>query len=71
MLKPDAFAVIHIGDFEDRYFIEADCDTEPGPRITEKARAYIRYWQTGREDEAHGIFPYVLWVAVTESARPS
>lgn len=69
ILKPDALAVLHIGGFEDRYFIEADCSTEPGPRIAEKARAYVRYWQSGQEDEAHGIFPYVIWLTPTEKRK--
>jgi Replication-relaxation len=68
-LKPDALTVVHLEDFEDRYFIEADCSTEPGPRISEKARAYVRYWQSGQEDEAHGIFPYVLWLTPTEKRK--
>jgi len=68
-LKPDALAVVHLADYEDHYFIEADCDTEPGPRITAKARAYIRYWQSGREQENHGIFPYVLWMTTTPKRR--
>lgn len=62
-MKPDALAVVHLGDFEDRYFCELDCSTEPGPRIAAKARTYVRYWQSGREEAAAGIFPYVLWIA--------
>jgi hypothetical protein len=68
-LKPDALAVVHLGTFEDRYFIEADCGTEAGPRIVAKARAYVRYWQSGREEAAHGFFPYVLWVTPTSRRR--
>jgi hypothetical protein len=62
-LKPDALTVIHLDAYEDRYFIEADCGTEPGTRIRAKAREYIRYWRSGREDAHGGVFPYVLWVA--------
>ena len=62
-LKPDALVVVGLDDFEDRYFIEADCGTEPGPRIRAKAKTYVRYWQSGREQADTGIFPYVLWIA--------
>jgi hypothetical protein len=63
ILKPDALAVVGIGNYEDRYFVEADCGTEPGTRITAKARMYVRYWQSGREQAETGVFPYVLWLA--------
>jgi hypothetical protein len=62
-LKPDALAVIDVGEFEDRYFIEVDCATEPGTRIRTKAREYVRYWHSGREEAEHGIFPFVAWMA--------
>jgi hypothetical protein len=68
-LKPDAFAVLDLGRFEDRYFCEIDNATESGTRIVEKARAYIRYWQSGREIAASGVFPQVLWVTTTETRR--
>jgi hypothetical protein len=62
ILKPDAMAVVGVGDYEDRYFIEADCSTEHCPHITAKAKAYVRYWKSGREQAESGVFPYVLWV---------
>lgn len=66
MLKPDAFVVLGLGDVEDRYFIEMDCGTEPGPRLLTKAKAYIRYWQSGREQAESEVFPYVLWIGPDE-----
>jgi len=69
ILKPDAFTVLDLGRFEDRFWWEIDNSTESGPWIVEKARAYIRYWQSGREIEASGVFPRVLWVAPTEVRR--
>jgi hypothetical protein len=69
ILKPDALAVVQFDEFEDRHFIEADCDTESGPRISAKARAYVRYWQSGREQAENGVFPYVLWVTTTETRK--
>ena len=64
-LKPDAFATLYQGDFEDRYFIEVDLGTEDGTRLLTKARTYLRYYQSGKEQEASGVFPLVLWVAHT------
>jgi len=69
IVKPDAMAVLHLGDFEDRYFIEADCSTESGPRILNKARIYMRYRQSGREQATSGVFPFVLWVAPTNKRK--
>jgi hypothetical protein len=69
VLKPDAFAVLDLGRFEDRFWLEIDNATESGTRIVEKARAYIRYWQSGREIAASGVFPQVLWVTTTEARR--
>lgn len=63
VLKPDAYVVIDSGPYEDRYFIEMDCGTESLPRLTDKARLYARYWQSGREQAASGVFPLVLWLA--------
>ena len=61
-IKPDAYAVVDIGDYECRYFIEVDRSTESTSRLTEKARAYVRYWQSGREQSESGMFPLVVWV---------
>lgn len=66
MLKPDSLAVVGIDDYEDRYFIEADCGTEHRPHIVTKAKSYVRYWQSGSEQAQTGIFPYVLWIAPDE-----
>jgi protein involved in plasmid replication-relaxation len=65
-LKPDAFVVVRDERYEDRSFLEVDCATEAGPRITDKAAAYVRYWESGREQTESAIFPRVLWVAPDE-----
>jgi hypothetical protein len=62
-LKPDALAAIALPDYEYHYFVEIDCATEHRPQIVAKAKSYIRYWQSGREQVDTGIFPFVLWVA--------
>jgi hypothetical protein len=43
-----------------------DLGTESGPRITTKAKAYIRYFGSGREQAESGVFPFVLWIAPDE-----
>ena len=61
VLKPDSLAIVGLGDFEYRYFIEIDCGTEHRPQIIQKAKAYVRYFQSGREQAETGIFPFVIW----------
>ncbi len=68
-LKPDAYTVVYQGDFEDRAFVEVDLSTEDGPRIMTKARCFIGYWRSGKEQEASGMFPLVCWVTETEERR--
>ena len=46
-----------------RYFVEIDCATEHRTPDLGKAKTYLRYWQSGREQAETGIFPFVLWVA--------
>lgn len=67
-VKPDAFVIVQSADVAGRLFVEMDCGTESMPRIAEKAKTYVRYWQSGREQAAEGIFPQVLWV-VPDSRR--
>jgi hypothetical protein len=69
VLKPDAYVVIEAGGFEDHFFIEVDCATESVPRILSKSRLYLRYWQSGREQGALGLFPLVLWIVPSERRR--
>jgi hypothetical protein len=68
-LKPDAYAVVYQGRFEDRLFVEVDLSTEDGPRILAKARVFVNYWRSGKEQEASGIFPLVCWVTETDERR--
>lgn len=65
-LKPDLALVVHNGDFEDRWFIEVDLDTEPPSRVITKCLAYERYRATGLEQQRHDVFPAVLWVVPSE-----
>jgi Replication-relaxation len=69
ILKPDAFTILDLGRWEDRAWVEIDLASESGARIVDKARAYIRYWRSGREIEASGVFPQVVFVTTTEVRR--
>jgi len=68
-LKPDAHVVLRTGAYEDHYWVEIDNATEHVPQIAEKARCYIRYFQTGAEEAETGVFPQVLWVTPDERRR--
>lgn len=68
-LKPDAFVVIDGTGYQDRMFIEIDRATEALPRITTKAKSYVQYFQSGREQAQHGVFPLVVWSAPDERRR--
>jgi hypothetical protein len=63
VLKPDLFARIGVGAFEDRWFIEIDMDTHHRAALIAKAKRYVAYWRSGREQADSGIFPRVLWAA--------
>ena len=58
-LKPDAFARIGVGAYEDSYFVEVDLGTESRSVIARKVRTYLDYFNSGTEQQAHGVFPRV------------
>jgi hypothetical protein len=66
VLRPDLYVVTGSGDFEDCWFVEIDCGTESPLALRRKCRAYEAYWRSGREQEAHGTFPLVVWAAPDE-----
>lgn len=68
-LKPDAFARVGLGAYEDRWFIEVDLGTESRPVVRRKLQAYIDYFHNGAEQAAHGVFPRVLWLTTTEARK--
>lgn len=68
-LKPDALVSALNGDYDERNFIEIDQATEALTRIAAKARLYVRYWQSGREQISQGVFPRVVWVTPDERRR--
>jgi hypothetical protein len=62
-LKPDAFVRLGVGAYERSGFIEVDMGTESGSTIARKCGVYLAYWNSGLEQQRHGIFPMVLWLA--------
>lgn len=65
-LKPDLFVRLGAGSFEDRWFIEVDLATEARGTLVAKAKRYVAHLRSGSEQAAHGVYPRVLWTAMTE-----
>lgn len=61
-LKPDAHVVLGHGDREIHAWIELDMATESLTWITQKAKTYGQYFNSGREQELEGVFPQCLWL---------
>lgn len=59
-LKPDLYAATVSGEYEDRYFIEVDLDTESAPKVIEKCERYHKYYWSGLEQEENGVFPLTV-----------
>lgn len=68
-VKPDAHVVVETGDWELHWFIEVDLGTESVSVIRRKADSYVRYWHTGTELHATGVFPRVLFTVPDEHRR--
>ena len=60
-LRPDAFVALGVGQFEQRSFVEIDRGTEGTTALRRKLSAYLDYWRSGTEQQAHEIFPRVVW----------
>ena len=67
-LKPDLYAVIGNGEFEDSWFFEIDLDTESPCIILEKCKRYDHYYRSGIEQRESGVFPLVVWI-MSSTAR--
>jgi hypothetical protein len=62
-LRPDAFLVLGVGEYELRWFIEVDRASESLPTVLKKCHLYASYYQSGQEQAANGgVFPRVCWV---------
>ena len=66
VLRPDLFVSLGIGELEHRLFIEVDRGSEHLPTLVRKCQLYTAYYRTGREQDAHGVFPRVCWVLPNE-----
>lgn len=60
-LRPDAFVALVVGDLEHRSFIEVDRGTEGSSALRRKLAMYVAYWRSGAEQQAHDVFPRVVW----------
>lgn len=69
VLKPDAFAKIKVGEYEDFYFFELDRSSESLTRIVNTCKKYIHYYNTGIEQRVNDIFPFVLWIVPDERRK--
>jgi hypothetical protein len=69
LVKPDAFARLGLGAYEDSFFVEVDLASESRPVLARKLRAYVDYFQSGHEQTAHGVFPRVLVLTTSEERR--
>lgn len=66
VLKPDAFARLGLGEYEDRYFVEIDCGTEGRGALAAKCRTYLAYFRAGIEQAEQRVFPRIVWITTTE-----
>lgn len=66
-LKPDLTVDLTAHDWNLNWFVEVDRGSEHLPTVLTKCRAYVAYWQSGREVERREVFPRVLWSAVDQA----
>lgn len=65
-LKPDAFVRVGIGEWEQLAFVELDRGTEGSSALQRKVETYLAYERSGHEQQRHGVFPQVVWLATAE-----
>lgn len=61
-LKPDLYAATISEEYEDRYFLEIDLDTESPAKVIEKCEKYHAYYRSGLEQEESEVFPLTVWI---------
>lgn len=69
VLKPDLFITAVLADEELLAFVEVDNDTEHAAALARKTALYQAHYAAGREQQAEGVFPEVLWLAASERRR--
>jgi len=62
LLRPDLFLALGVGDLEHRWFVEVDRGSESLPVVIRKSHIYDAYYQSGKEQAAHRVFPKVCWI---------
>jgi hypothetical protein len=62
-LKPDMYMRLGKGDEEISYFIEMDRGTTYAASLLKKLKTYEQYFASGKEQDNHGVFPQILWIA--------
>lgn len=68
-LKPDLFAVTISGQYEDRWFIEVDLDTESPAKVINKCERYHKYYRSGLEQQEAEVFPLTVWIVPTAARK--
>lgn len=68
-LKPDIFAITVSGQYEDRWFLEVDLDTESPSKIVAKCEKYHKYYRTGLEQQEAEVFPLTVWIVPTSDRK--
>ncbi|HEY2767165.1 MAG TPA: replication-relaxation family protein [Solirubrobacteraceae bacterium] len=63
-LKPDSYARLGAGEYEDSFFVEIDNGTEGSRTIARQLARYLHYYRSGTEQRERGVFPKTLWLAV-------
>jgi hypothetical protein len=69
ILKPDLYVSVVLADEELLAFLEFDNDTEHAAALDRKTALYRAHYRSGREQQAEGVFPEVLWLATDERRR--
>jgi len=69
VLKPDMFVRLAKGNEEISYFVEMDRGTTYAPALLKKLKTYEQYYASGKEQQAHGVFPQVLWIVPDEKRK--
>ena len=68
-LKPDLFAITISGQYEDRWFLEVDLDTESPAKIIGKCEKYHKYYRSGLEQKEAEVFPLTVWIVPTAERK--
>ena len=68
-LRPDLYVDTVSGGYLYSWFIEMDLSTESVQMIVDKCKRYYEYYRTGKEQQATGVFPLVIWLVPTSERK--